>query len=535
MTDADVDEEPLDPRIQHELERLNKASLLINRLENDLDVQIQAYQSATNYERAMSMQAAAREMVELAEQGYFSNKPSFDTAWQEMLNHATIKVMDAEKERVISEGENQRTAKLYADVQQEVNTQYMNHKRSISKSKPYYELKANFHTSLENQKQVIEKLQSDINSTKSLYSKALSNLEAISEDIHKSRREKEACKALGTRESGVGSESPTPPPCDQSKATKNNNIDYKQEAEIIISFPPVRSETKSNRKLTPLISQSAAVCSSTTTISASSTATNTTTASTTTSTSSSTSDNTASDTTTTTVSAGTTTASDTNTTTVSDTNTTTVGAGTDCTEEMIDTSLRDIDQPVAFPEIKITVFPSTQLTSNLPVTDGTADKVDNSLSLENDTSIITNGIYTLETGKSESPCSSKSASPVAMRHRRVLSGSIKLSAKRLLQESSSIDSDSSSVHSFAVLDDEGVKSAMSNQYFDGSYEEELRRSTHEDYSTLPDSLAHYQKPNVKLLSSDCTDYENIICCYTLTLRTLLLLYADSKNTAAAVR
>jgi len=130
----------------------------------------------------------------------------------------------------------------------------------------------------------------------------------------------------------------------------------------------------------------------------------------------------------------------------------------------------------------------------LPVTDGTADKVDNSLSLENDTSIITNGIYTLETGKSESPCSSKSASPVAMRHRRVLSGSIKLSAKRLLQESSSIDSDSSSVHSFAVLDDEGVKSAMSNQYFDGSYEEELRRSTHEDYSTLPDSLAHYQKP-----------------------------------------
>jgi len=269
--------------------------------------------------------------------------------------------------------------------------------------RPYYELKANFHTSLENQKQVIEKLQSDINSTKSLYSKALSNLEAItlsnleaiSEDIHKSRREKEACKALGTRELGVGSESPTPPPCDQSKATKNNNIDYKQEAEIIISFPPVRSETKSNRKLTPLISQSAAVCSSTTTISASSTATNTTTASTTTSTSSSTSDNTASDTTTTTVSAGTTTASDTNTTTVSDTNTTTVGAGTDCTEEMIDTSLCDIDQPVAFPEIKITVFPSTQLTSNLPVTDGTADKVDNSLSLENDTSIITNGIYTL--------------------------------------------------------------------------------------------------------------------------------------------
>ena len=46
------------------------------------------------YERAISQQSAAREMVELAEQGYQSNekKNGFDTAWQEMLNHATMKV-----------------------------------------------------------------------------------------------------------------------------------------------------------------------------------------------------------------------------------------------------------------------------------------------------------------------------------------------------------------------------------------------------------------------------------------------------------
>lgn len=40
------------------------------------------------------MQNAAREMVELAETGYETRrkKQTFDTAWQEMLNHATIKV-----------------------------------------------------------------------------------------------------------------------------------------------------------------------------------------------------------------------------------------------------------------------------------------------------------------------------------------------------------------------------------------------------------------------------------------------------------
>ena len=55
-------------------------------------MQVQAHQAATKYERAMSMQTAAREMVELAEQGYESKKPTFDMAWQEMLNHATMKV-----------------------------------------------------------------------------------------------------------------------------------------------------------------------------------------------------------------------------------------------------------------------------------------------------------------------------------------------------------------------------------------------------------------------------------------------------------
>ena len=38
------------------------------------------------------MHEAAKEMVQLAEQGYMRREQASDPAWQEMLNHATMKV-----------------------------------------------------------------------------------------------------------------------------------------------------------------------------------------------------------------------------------------------------------------------------------------------------------------------------------------------------------------------------------------------------------------------------------------------------------
>lgn len=43
--------------------------------------------------------------------------------------------MDAENERVTSEGEHKKMAALYADIQEKVNEQYKENKRSIAKSK----------------------------------------------------------------------------------------------------------------------------------------------------------------------------------------------------------------------------------------------------------------------------------------------------------------------------------------------------------------------------------------------------------------
>ena len=54
--------------------------------------QIETQNAALRFERACSQQAAAKEMVYLAEQGFFTKGQPFDPAWQEMLNHATMKV-----------------------------------------------------------------------------------------------------------------------------------------------------------------------------------------------------------------------------------------------------------------------------------------------------------------------------------------------------------------------------------------------------------------------------------------------------------
>lgn len=50
------------------------------------------HEATIKYERALSMQTAALEMVDLAEQGYERKKPRSDMAWKEMLHNATIKV-----------------------------------------------------------------------------------------------------------------------------------------------------------------------------------------------------------------------------------------------------------------------------------------------------------------------------------------------------------------------------------------------------------------------------------------------------------
>ncbi|XP_074042564.1 uncharacterized protein [Leptinotarsa decemlineata] len=253
----------VDPRVHVELERLNNATDEINKLEVELDecrtafrqllcdstVKVdairlklgmcverarpyyearfysneifkQSQSAAMKFERANSAHSAAREMVYLAEQGLGGR--TLDPAWQEMLNHATQRVNDAERDRGLAETEHRIACVKHEAANAKVQSLQKELKRAISKSSlsirrsllkmssllsqhelmflPYYELKAHYNQLLEQQKSRVQSLESQVSSAKLTYADALRNLEQISDEIHLNR--KKASSLVGSLSSG---------------------------------------------------------------------------------------------------------------------------------------------------------------------------------------------------------------------------------------------------------------------------------------------------------------------------------------------
>ncbi|XP_022818404.1 SH3 domain-binding protein 5-like isoform X2 [Spodoptera litura] len=234
--------EALDPRVQIELERLNTATDEINRLEVELDearlafrrllaeghlriqqltkklgtsvhkarpyyearfranITSQELQTATvAYDKANSAHAAAREMVYLAEQGLARLAEggagvTLDPAWQEMLNHATHRVNQAESDRAHATVTQRTRAAAHRAASTLVHQLQSSLKRHIAKSRPYFEEKARINTALEAQKARIQTLEEQVSEAKQQYSSALRNLERISDEIHKHRSRRQSAR-----------------------------------------------------------------------------------------------------------------------------------------------------------------------------------------------------------------------------------------------------------------------------------------------------------------------------------------------------
>ncbi|RZF32859.1 hypothetical protein LSTR_LSTR009974 [Laodelphax striatellus] len=250
--DDDEDDDGLDPRIQIELEKLNSATDVINKLEMQLDeantafrmlmtestrrlkasssrlaasivrarpyyealelskhAQQECQRAAVKFQRANEIHQAAKETVALAEARFLSKQHEwqFDNAWQEMLNHATIKVTEAENQKSESGREHQKRALLFNAAEQKVQLLEQRLKRSISKSRPYFEEKAQLQTRLDNQKSCISQLEAAVQRAKAEYAASLQRLEQISEEIHRRRKDKSGTATpRGPREPGVGAE-----------------------------------------------------------------------------------------------------------------------------------------------------------------------------------------------------------------------------------------------------------------------------------------------------------------------------------------
>uniref|UniRef100_A0A3Q3XA59 SH3 domain-binding protein 5 n=1 Tax=Mola mola TaxID=94237 RepID=A0A3Q3XA59_MOLML len=240
------EEEEIDPRIQGELEKLNQSTDDINRWESELEdcrqrfravlveatvkldeqvkrigravddskpywearkvakqAQIEAQKATQEFQRAVEILRAAKETISLAEERLLEEESrQFDSAWQEMLNHATQRVMEAEQARTRSESEHKKTAANHNSCISHMRQLEKKLKRSINKSRPYFELKSKYYLQLEQLKRLVDERQAKLVVAKAEYRAALRNLESISEEIHAQRRS----LAMGTREQGVGAE-----------------------------------------------------------------------------------------------------------------------------------------------------------------------------------------------------------------------------------------------------------------------------------------------------------------------------------------
>ncbi|XP_066546808.1 SH3 domain-binding protein 5 [Amia ocellicauda] len=243
---ASPEEEEVDPRIQGELEKLNQSTDDINRWETELEearqkfrsvlveatvkldelvkkigkavedskpywearrvarqAQLEAQKATQDFQRATEVLRAAKETIALAEQRLLEDdKRQFDSAWQEMLNHATQRVMEAEQTKTRSELVHKETAAKYNAAMSRMKQLEKKLKRTINKSKPYFELKAKYYLQLEQLKKNVDELQAKLSLAKGEYKAALRNLEMISDEIHERRRS----TAMGPRGRGVGAE-----------------------------------------------------------------------------------------------------------------------------------------------------------------------------------------------------------------------------------------------------------------------------------------------------------------------------------------
>ena len=120
--------------------------------------------AATAFQRASGIHAAAKETIALAEERFLTNSSvwQFDNAWQEMLNHATMKVMQAEKLKTDSEAEHLQRAAFYTAAEQACQRLEKRLKKNVVKSQPYFEQKEAFNKALEAQKIQVQTLQTQV-------------------------------------------------------------------------------------------------------------------------------------------------------------------------------------------------------------------------------------------------------------------------------------------------------------------------------------------------------------------------------------
>lgn len=232
MSSEDGEEGEVDPRVKIELDTLNGATDEINRLETELsaarcnfaklhneakermgvlvasmekwivkarpyyDVVKEAKQAdesvqlaVDNFHRTNGEYRAAKETIKLAEEmlNELGGMYKVDTAWQETINRNVDRLRIAEEEKNKSEKMHEQARRRREVLAKRAHLIRKKHKRSMEKSRDYFEAKEKFEAALQGQRRKVEQIQGRIEEAKLRYKNSLKNLELISTEIHQRR------------------------------------------------------------------------------------------------------------------------------------------------------------------------------------------------------------------------------------------------------------------------------------------------------------------------------------------------------------
>lgn len=232
-SELEDDEPPLDQKhlnlVHEELEKLNIATDVINKLEVQLDGaracfrEIQAcwseklkelskkyssaiakarpyyeakiqerklrddsQRAAIRFERATSLLAVAKQQVAFT-QDSLNRQVAVHPECLEVLNHHIQRVNEAEEERSISGDEHRAISERLMALGDQIRKMEKDQRSSIKKSRTYFDQRLEFTRVLERQKELILRLEAEVRQKKCDYTTSLRNLERISDSIHEQR------------------------------------------------------------------------------------------------------------------------------------------------------------------------------------------------------------------------------------------------------------------------------------------------------------------------------------------------------------
>uniref|UniRef100_A0A1I7Y3C7 SH3 domain-binding protein 5-like n=1 Tax=Steinernema glaseri TaxID=37863 RepID=A0A1I7Y3C7_9BILA len=248
-------------RVHEELEKLNIATDVINKLELQLDesrahfrniqsswsqrlkeltkkygsaiekgrpyyeakllerkIREDAQKAAIRFEKATSMLAVAKQQVNLSEESLNRDKtPTTDCL--EVLNYHIQKVKEADEEVCRAEVEHRDVSAKMMEIRHRIAQMEKDNGKAIKKSRHYFEQRIEFTRVLEHQKALIQRLEAEVKQKKCDYTTSLRNLEQISESIHEER-------SLSSVKRGSGGTSP-----DYAVQRQDSIMDYQMSNE----------------------------------------------------------------------------------------------------------------------------------------------------------------------------------------------------------------------------------------------------------------------------------------------------------------